>query len=326
MTVPTDWDAADPLDAVGAAAEAAWEGGAPGAEGAVAEASVHLPLRTLGTAAATAAAEAFGRAFSARRLFLDDALAVAGADGLHGAHRFVLAGAHDRDGPLGAATGRRLRVHAIAEWRAAGGAREAWVVLDTGGVARQLGQEPRDLARDLGRGIARSGAAPAWTWSGTPPNGAEASQLDEPWSRRYAEGLELIMAARFDHVLESYDRGVRAVYPGAREAIGRDAACEFWLGLRSAFPTARFTIHRRIGAEGGSMSPRAAIRWSLDGLHEGWGAFGRPTGRPVHVAGLSQAEFGPWGLRREWTLYDEVAVWTQILGDGVDGTGAGDSA
>ena len=29
--------------------------------------------------------------------------------------------------------------------------------------------------------------------------------------------------------------------------------------------------------------------------------------------GISHAEFGPRGLRREWTLYDEVAIWKQIV-------------
>jgi len=61
------------------------------------------------------------------------------------------------------------------------------------------------------------------------------------------------------------------------------------------------------------MPPRAAIRWSLTGKHDGWGAFGAPTGAEVHVMGLSQAEFGPRGVRREWTLYDETAIWMQIL-------------
>ena len=28
--------------------------------------------------------------------------------------------------------------------------------------------------------------------------------------------------------------------------------------------------------------------------------------------GLLHAEFGPGGLRREWTLFDEAAVWMQI--------------
>ena len=60
------------------------------------------------------------------------------------------------------------------------------------------------------------------------------------------------------------------------------------------------------------LSPRAAIRWSLDGTHDGWGTFGRPTGNRVHVFGMCHAEFGPWGLRREYALYDEIAIWKQI--------------
>jgi len=61
------------------------------------------------------------------------------------------------------------------------------------------------------------------------------------------------------------------------------------------------------------MPPRAAVRWSLWGKHAGWGAFGAPSGAPVHVMGITHAEWGPWGLRREFTLIDETAVWKQIL-------------
>jgi hypothetical protein len=28
---------------------------------------------------------------------------------------------------------------------------------------------------------------------------------------------------------------------------------------------------------------------------------------------MSHAEWGPRGIRRDWTLYDETAVWTQVL-------------
>ncbi len=31
------------------------------------------------------------------------------------------------------------------------------------------------------------------------------------------------------------------------------------------------------------------------------------------MLGISHAEFGPWGLRREWAFYDETAIWKQIL-------------
>mgnify|MGYP001552598803 FL=1 len=70
--------------------------------------------------------------------------------------------------------------------------------------------------------------------------------------------------------------------------------------------------------EADKLSPRAAIRWSLDGVHDGWGTFGKPTGANVHVMGMCHAEFGPYGpdgvgLRREFALYDEIAIWKQIL-------------
>jgi hypothetical protein len=61
------------------------------------------------------------------------------------------------------------------------------------------------------------------------------------------------------------------------------------------------------------MPPRAAIRWSLRGKHDGWGVFGKPTGADVYVMGAAHAEYGPWGLRREYVLFDEVAIWKQII-------------
>ena len=129
----------------------------------------------------------------------------------------------------------------------------------------------------------------------------------------WAETLTRIMDKDFTHILTSYDRAVIGDYSGSIQAIGREAVNRFWIGLRSSFPNATFKIHHQIGMDDTMMSPRAAIRWSLDGTHDGWGAFGRPTGAQVHVMGMCHAEFGPWGLRREFALYDEIAIWKQIL-------------
>ena len=84
------------------------------------------------------------------------------------------------------------------------------------------------------------------------------------------------------------------------------------MGLRASFPSATFEIHHVIGREDDKMPPRAALRWSLTGKHDGWGSFGAPTGAEVHIMGASHAEFGPWGLRREFALFDETAIWKQI--------------
>ena len=83
--------------------------------------------------------------------------------------------------------------------------------------------------------------------------------------------------------------------------------------LRASFPRADFAIHHVIGRDDPAMPPRAAVRWSLTGEHAGHGLFGPPSGAEVHVMGITHAEWGPWGLRREFTLWDEIAIWTQIL-------------
>jgi hypothetical protein len=101
--------------------------------------------------------------------------------------------------------------------------------------------------------------------------------------------------------------------PGGRTTHGHPAADRFWLSLRAAFPDAEFRVDHAIGRDDPLMPPRSALRWSLHGKHSGWGAFGEPTGATVYVLGMTHAEWGPWGLRREFTLFDELAIWKQIL-------------
>ena len=49
-------------------------------------------------------------------------------------------------------------------------------------------------------------------------------------------------------------------------------ADSFWTGLRSSFPHAKFKVHHVIGRDDKNMPPRAAVRWSLHGKHDGiWG-------------------------------------------------------
>ena len=121
------------------------------------------------------------------------------------------------------------------------------------------------------------------------------------------------MCSDFTSIRQNYDRAVVAELPGGRTAYSYDGIDEFWMGLRASFPNAKFEMHHTIGLDEKMFSPRSAIRWSLSGKHDGLGAFGKPTGAHVHIMGISHAEFGPRGIRREFTVFDEVAIWKQIL-------------
>ena len=230
-------------------------------------------------------------------------------------HRLVTKATHSRDGQFGPATGRKWMVRVIADCAAKGETiYDEWLVRDYGGIVRQLGMDPRAYAAGL---IADAGGPEHAPKPFLPENdvdgGYHGRGNDNEWGARYADSLTRVMGHDFNHILADYDRAVIGEYAGAHTAYGRDEVTAFWVGLRSSFPSAAFTIHHQIGMDADMLSPRAALRWSLDGTHDGWGTFGRPTGARVHVFGMSHAEFGPWGLRREFALYDEIAIWKQIL-------------
>lgn len=230
--------------------------------------------------------------------------------GFLSSHRLFSTATHLGDGAYGRATGRTLAYRIIADCHVSAGViDDEWLIRDQGAIVRQMGTTPEEYAR---RRIAEGAPAPL-TPETDRPGPYTGTGNDDEVGERHAALLARIMAADLAAIPETYDRAVQIETPGGATGHGWGACDRFWLGLRAAFPDALFRIEHRIGRRDPGMAPRSALRWSLHGTHSGWGAFGRPTGATVYVLGMSHAEWGPWGLRRDWTLFDETAVWTQIL-------------
>ncbi len=230
--------------------------------------------------------------------------------GMLSSHRIVSTVTHAGDGGFGNASGKRITYRAIADCYAKDNQiSDEWLIRDNAAIVRQMGYDPKDWARAK----VESGAATPFT----PAMDIEGPYLgrgnDNAWGAAYASILERIMGAEFSIIPEQYDRACHLEYPSGQSAHGWAAADAFWMGLRASFPSAKFEIHHQIGMEEALLPPRAAIRWSLTGTHSGWGSFGAPSGAEVHVMGICHAEFGPRGLRREWVLLDETAIWMQII-------------
>lgn len=235
--------------------------------------------------------------------------------GMLSSHRLLSTATHSGDGAYGKATGRRLVYRILADCHAIGNQiNDEWLIRDQGAIVRQMGWDPVEFARDL---IGREGGPEDCVKPLTPatdrPGPYRGKGNDNEWGARLADNLTRIMAADFTVIGREYDRAAQLEYAGGVSGHGPGDADRFWMGLRAAFPDAAFAIHHVIGRDDPMMPPRAAVRWSLHGKHSGWGAFGTPTGAEVYVLGITHAEFGPWGLRREYTLFDETAIWKQIL-------------
>ncbi len=241
-------------------------------------------------------------------------------EGMLSSHRIISTATHMADGVYGKATGKQLRYRILADCHAINNQiNDEWLIRDQGAIVRQMGWDPKEYAANL---IAAEGGPAKCVKPLTPltdqPGPYKGKGNDNAWGARYADILNRIMGADIAAIEAEYDRAVQSEYVGGVTGHGWDAVDRFWMGLRASFPNAEFKIEHQIGREDPMMPPRAAIRWSLWGKHDGWGSFGAPTGADVYVLGISHADFGALitdqpKVRREYTLFDETSVWKQIL-------------
>ena len=254
--------------------------------------------------------------FPDRQLFGEDVIWSGDENaGFLSSHRIVSVGTHSGFGLFGEPTGRRIAVRAIADCAVKDNAiYDEWLTRDTSAMALQLGLDPKTLARSL---IEREGGELSANRPFSPESDVAGNYRskgnDNPWGIRLADLLTRIMNMDFAVIAQEYDRAIRTEHPGLRSGWGRASADDAWVKLRSSFPSARFEVHHLIGREDAHQANRAAVRWSLTGSHDGFGAYGAPTGASVHIMGITHSEWGPWGLNREFTVFDELAIWKQIL-------------
>ncbi len=273
-----------------------------------------IPVRTpmgmaRGNAGVIASTMATLAEFPDRQLLAEDVIWSEEAGHYLSSHRILSTGTHLGAGFFGPATGKSFAIRVIADCAARDGViDDEWLVRDNGGLIRQLGGDPRVFAADM---ISRDGPSAPFSPQIDVAGPYQGRGNDSEWGASYAGALRALMTGRL--APGDYDRAAIGDHAGARHLPGASDIGQSWLALRAAFPSARFTVHHQIGRDDPLMPPRAALRWSLDGTHDGWGAFGRPTGARVHVMGLAHAEYGPRGIRRECALWDEIAIWKQIL-------------
>jgi hypothetical protein len=236
-------------------------------------------------------------------------------DGFLSSHRIFSMGTHLGSGYFGEPTKKKFAVRAIADCAARNDQIiDEWLIRDNAGIVKQLGMNPREFAKHL---IEREGGKKKCNLPFSPKIDIKGPYVSKGnknlWGSRLSDILCNIMDKNYSIIKSKYDRAVQTEHPGSISVHSWADTEKLWMGLRASFPNANFEIHHKIGREDPLLSPRAAVRWSLLGNHDGWGMFGRPTGNEIYVMGITHAEFGPYGLRREFTLFDPISIWKQIF-------------
>jgi len=129
--------------------------------------------------------------------------------------------------------------------------------------------------------------------------------MHEIWNWRLLNRID-------EHYAENY------LYHGAtdREYYGRGNYKAYVLSVLAMFPDAALLIDDLRWVGNARDGYRTAVRWSLLGTHTGPGIYGAPTGRQIHMHGVTQHLIRGGRFVEEWTVFNEMQVVQQLWSDG----------
>lgn len=265
-------------------------------------------------------------AFPDVRLFADE-IVWAGDDvgGFHTSHRTVIIGHNTGWSKYGPPTGRKVVVWCIADCSSLENEiYEEWVIYNNSSLLQQLGFDLRAKARELANERAelsrpidvRFGEAERLSGQGKPPHVPEpgADPLDVDAFLRWT--YHCIWNWRnVGHVDRTHTPTVRLHGPTGRELYGRGEYKSFVLSMLAMFPDLAFQIDDLYWMGNDRDGYLTSMRWSAVGAHRGWGIYGKPTGRRVHISGITQHRIRGCRIEEEWMMFNEFELMQQIYCD-----------
>ncbi len=263
--------------------------------------------------------------FPDRQLIYEDVIWIGNEDdGFLSSHRLISVMRKQGAGAYGPASGALVRSRIIADCVVKDNQiTEEWLVRDHASFATCLGEMPEALGRRLAaEDLERSGAVTVFTPAHDKPGPYRATIDDSPEARRYADAWREIWGTKTPAAIRDYYHvGVAASVSGGETLSGHADLDRFVISYLASFPDARFTVDHLIVNRDPGQPVRLALRWSIEATHGGWGRFGRPTGAPVYILGMTHAYMVDGRITMEWILTDEIAIWKQIAAHQFGGSG-----
>ncbi len=235
--------------------------------------------------------------------------------GYHSSHRILSKGTHLGDGFYGKPSGKDIYYRVIADCACKENqVYDEWIVRDQGAMVRQIGYSPKEFAKKI---IESEGgiltASKLFDCDTDKSSNYEAERYKKgSKAEKYTEILKNIFNNSYK--FEGYDRAANNFWPGNTICHGREDIKEKWISLKSIFSDIKFTIEHVGFLEEAGQNPRVSVRWFLEGTHSNESKdYDKPSNKKIFIMGINHAEFYSNSIIREWVLFDEVAIWKQIL-------------
>ena len=256
------------------------------------------------------------REFPNRQLLGEDVIWNKDAeDGYHSSHRILSKGTHLGDGSYGKPSGKNIYYRVIADCACKyNQVYDEWIVRDQGAMVRQIGFTPKEFAQKI---IENEGGLENSKKIFTLKSDMKSEYKPNPAPKdsvglKYSNILNTIFTN--DYNFSDYARAASIYWPGNKIGHGREDIEKFWQSLKGAFSNFKFSIEHIGYLEEQGKNPKASIRWFLDANHSNKTSdFGEATNKNIFIMGINHAEISDGKVIREWVLFDEVAIWKQIL-------------
>jgi predicted ester cyclase len=235
--------------------------------------------------------------------------------GYHSSHRILSKGTHLGDGFYGKPTGKDIYYRVIADCACKDNqVYDEWIVRDQGAMVRQIGYTPKEFAQimvDKEGGFEK--AKKLFDKNDIKPSDYQPEKIKKDSAgQKYSEILSKVFEEGYD--FNDYNRASSIYWPGNQLGHGREDISKFWNSLKDIFTDIKFTIEHVGYLDESNKNPRASIRWFLEGIHsEDSEDYGKKTNSKLFIMGINHVELNQDGIIREWVLFDEVAIWKQIL-------------
>ena len=236
-------------------------------------------------------------------------------EGYHSSHRILSKGTHLGDGFYGKPTKKDIYYRVIADCACKNNqVYDEWIVRDQGAIVRQLGYTPKEFAKQI---IEKEGgetkAKKVFDLSSdmkseyTPFNFKKDSI-----GEKYSQILKNIFLE--DYKFTNYARAASIFWPGNKIGHGREEISKFWNSIKKALKNINFSIEHVGWLEEAGKNSKVSIRWFLNGLHaNNTNEYEQATNKNIFIMGINHAEIVDGNIIREWVLFDEVAIWKQLL-------------
>jgi len=235
--------------------------------------------------------------------------------GYHSSHRILSKGTHLGDGFYGKPTGKDIYYRVIADCACKDNqVYDEWIVRDQGAMVRQIGYTPKEFAQIM---IDKEGgfekAKKLFDRNDIKPSDYQPEKIKKDSAgQKYSEILSKVFEEGYD--FNYYNRASSIYWPGNKLGHGREDISKFWNSLKDIFTDIKFTIEHVGYLDESNKNPRASIRWFLEGVHSNDSEdYGKKTNSKLFIMGINHVELDQDGVIREWVLFDEVAIWKQIL-------------